>query len=429
MNALSYRQIPWQYLPALLTAVLVFFLHIDVPYHDQWDLLPLLDLYYRRQLQLTDLLQAHNGHVLLLPKIIMIAMAAITHWNTFAEVLFSLFCTAVNYVLLKKYLTEFSGRPFTRLQEFMLCSLVFSLTQAQNWLWGWQLQIPLSLSFTLSAFVALLLLPNTLQATLLAAVCATAASLSFAAGTMTWLAALPLLWLRSRIMTGVWLLLAAGCYLAFFQQVADTRSLQTTTHALLGNINLDVLLNLFACLGGLLARGNAMLATAVGALLLLASARMIITQTNTRRRAQIAALLLFSLGSAVMIAYSRMGQEQMMASRYGTLIVPVWSIVFFILVNSNDWHANRYRLKILMLAAIVFTGSSIYSFKDFQQLHHRLQNGALALANPTTDKGKRLLYGINPRSNPQQAQSEVELLRKYRLSFYRHYQTQQDQAP
>ena len=122
------------WLTLLPVIVCVLYYHLDVPYHDQWDLLPLLDAYYQGTLTLNDLLKPHNGHILLLPKIIMLLLAISTHWNTFAEVLCSLLLGAINFALFLTFAKQLAGVRFTVLHKCAIGLVAFSLAQAENWL-------------------------------------------------------------------------------------------------------------------------------------------------------------------------------------------------------------------------------------------------------------------------------------------------------
>ena len=149
--AISIRQqtgLAWSL--ALLPFGAIGMLHVNVPYHDQWDLLPLLDAYYQNRLTLTDFLAPHNGHILLFPQLLMLGLALLTQWHTGAEVLVSLLLTCLNYALLLRLLLPNHASTSAPLLRIGLSLLAFSFAQAENWIWGWQLQVPLCLSAVLA---------------------------------------------------------------------------------------------------------------------------------------------------------------------------------------------------------------------------------------------------------------------------------------
>ena len=74
---------------------------VDVPYWDQWDLVPLLQKMDDGSLSLNDLWSQHNEHRLLFPRLVMLVLARISDWNIYLEyavsfVLASLTCIALS---------------------------------------------------------------------------------------------------------------------------------------------------------------------------------------------------------------------------------------------------------------------------------------------------------------------------------------------
>lgn len=411
---------PWHWLPPLCTLALVLLLHVDVPYHDQWDLLPLLDAALRNEFRWADLLQPHNGHILLLPKLVMLALALLTQWNTLAEVLFGFLCMLGSWLLLQAMAAQVLSRPLLVVEKTVLSLLVFSWSQAQNWLWGWQLQIPLALLLLLCGFAALQRLRHDGAAVLLAALCGIAAMLSFAGSLPFWPAVLPLLWQRRRWLVIPWLLLS--CLLLFaYARVAGMVATDDASAALpAANEILRHLRNTLALLGNLVARFNLHAATAAGlcgVLLLLWQAR---PRTATVRALGLS-VLLFAAGTALLVSLTRsgLGDEQMLASRYGTLTLPFWVVVAVLL--SDAIHSKVQPMRLAIAGCLLFSllASQAYSWQDFYQLHRRLERGAVALQQIDTEQGRKLLPVINPRSDRERAVQEVLLLRQYRLSAFR----------
>lgn len=405
----------------LLLCITVLSLHRDVPYHDQWDLLPVLDRWYQGQLQFQDLLVPHNGHILLLPQLLMLGLAWLTHWNTLAEVVCNLLLGAVNYVLLLRLLCTGPGStPSPALTRLPLAVLAFSLAQADNWLWGWQLQVPLCLSAVLAGTAALHTLHSPARAVMIASLCALAASTSFAAGLVFWFAAIPLVWQRGRGWLLLWLAFTVACasaYLLLLRQAGSALPTPTSPDSI-ASVLLSLIHNTLTCLGSLPGRLHLSIATAVGLLGAGGMAWLLCQPATTGQRAMLACLALFSLGAALLVAISRgsFGSEQMLASRYTTLTLPLWGSLLCSLLSFP--HRIRWAGWLLVLLA---TATSAASFADLQRLHNRLAKGELALAQPDSPEGLRALRSINPRGDIQQAQREVALLAQYRLSFYREH--------
>jgi hypothetical protein len=411
--------LPWHWLPPLVTLSLVLALHIDVPYYDQWDLLPLLHAYYQGTLQWHDLLQPHNGHILLLPRIVMLCLATQTQWNTLAEVLFSFACMLANWFLFQLMAATLLERSLSPLEKIAISLLVFSLTQAQNWLWGWQLQIPLALMFILCGICSLLYIRNDLVALVATAICGGAATFSFAGSLPFWIAVIPILWQRQRILLLPWILISGVCILVYANLIGLLQN--TAAEQVLPDASeiLRHARNTLAVLGNLVARFNMFAAAAAGF-----SAIFIVclkySKLPPKQKSLALTLLIFSAGSALLVSLSRsgLGDEQMLASRYGTLTLPLWITMAMLLIAKQ--HTQQKIINSiggLLLFSLLL--SDAYSIQDFQQLHKRLQRGSAALAQIDSIEGQKQIAVINPRKDHEQALQEVHLLQQYHFSFYR----------
>lgn len=412
--------LPWQWLPPLVILTLVLTLHIDVPYHDQWDLLPLLHQHYQGTLQWQDLLQPHNGHILLLPKIVMLGLAVLTHWNTTAEVLFSFVCMLANWFLLQVISRTLLERDLFVIEKTALSLLVFSVSQAQNWIWGWQLQIPLALFFVLSGFCSLLCIRKDFFAMLAAAICGIAATFSFAGSLPFWIAAIPLLWQRRPILLAIWLGIAGIC-LATYSSIVQLTELPSATAGLIDTTELiRHTKNTLALLGNLIARFD-MFASTIAGLTAIAIISFQYPDLSAKQKSLTLSLLLFSTGSALLVSLSRagLGDTQMLASRYGTLTLPVWAVITMLLAKKihKPYKSTCSIAGAGLLACLLFC--NVYSFRDFEQMHRRLQRGSIALSQPDNAEIKNRIMVINPRQDQEQAAQEVKLLQQYQLSFYR----------
>src|SRR5438128_1219761 len=76
-------------LPALLPFNFVYRFGVNLPYWDQWELVPLLAKLHDGQLTLADLTAQHNEHRIFFPRLIMLGLATLTRYNTVAEMYFN----------------------------------------------------------------------------------------------------------------------------------------------------------------------------------------------------------------------------------------------------------------------------------------------------------------------------------------------------
>ena len=127
-------------LPLVYVGLLSMFLSVDLPFWDAWDLIPLLDKFYSGSFHLLELLQMHNGHSLVIPNLLLLSLAVLSHWDTRLETLLLMFIVIGIFLVL----LSFFRRTFTLPQLPASASwmpavaslLVFSLSQFEIWLWG-----------------------------------------------------------------------------------------------------------------------------------------------------------------------------------------------------------------------------------------------------------------------------------------------------
>jgi len=139
--------------PPLICLIFIIQFGTNVCFWDQWEIVPLFDKFYTGQLSLSDLLAPHNEHIIFFPRIIMLFIGVITHYNNVAEMLFSWTLLVLICLLLYKIFTVNFGHSKNALIQFIpVVWFVFSLRQFGNLLWGFQIAW-----FLISFFVLLTL--------------------------------------------------------------------------------------------------------------------------------------------------------------------------------------------------------------------------------------------------------------------------------
>lgn len=132
-------------LVALVGAVAVY--SVDAPYGDEFWMTPMVQKYYEGTLTWHDLWVPHNEHRIVLPRVIFLLNAALTDWDVRWEMGLSILL-AVGLWALLVYRSERTAAALGRVSPawvpFFLALLVFSLSQQENWFWGFQVQIPLA---------------------------------------------------------------------------------------------------------------------------------------------------------------------------------------------------------------------------------------------------------------------------------------------
>ena len=344
---------------------------VNVPWGDEWSLVPLFAKWHDHQLTLSDLLRQHNEHRIFFPKLIYLAFAHWTHWNVKAEMFFSvLLCCATSagiYLLLERTVP---GTSRKRLLLWALINLlIFAPVQAENWLWGFQLQMFIPNLCLVGCLVVLTSRLADVQKIIGSALLATVATFSFGGGVLLWpVIAFYLVFKRERVgqlvaWTAVFVIVAL-IYFTGYQRLASAGPK-------LGN-RLDYVAYFANFLGIALSRCSfstqaVVTAGSIGVLgfLLYLIACWFFFQASPKMRAAAApwlALGAYAICSAALAAYTRVdgGPQQALNSRYATISANLYiGLLGLVAVAAQAARANEVAQKIAplvaALAAPVFT--------------------------------------------------------------------------
>jgi hypothetical protein len=175
--------------PLLYLVVDLAFFSIDIPLWDSWEFVPLLKKQVEGSITWQDLWNLHNQHRLLFPKATLLLLARPSSWSTAWEKMFQVLqavaCLGVLVRCGVSFLEETTKERPYELAAF-LSVLVFSQTQWENWICGWQIQIWMS---TAASTVGLLILgraPYTAARRLWALALGVLATYSFGTGILFW---------------------------------------------------------------------------------------------------------------------------------------------------------------------------------------------------------------------------------------------------
>lgn len=128
--------------PAINVFLVILFFGRNLVFHDQWMLVYDLEKYFQGNLSFEFLNRFHNEHRLFFPRICMLFLALISDWNTRWEMLFSFSLALAAWALLwHRYCSFNLGKEQNYLSALIFALLLFSISQNENWLWGWQIQI------------------------------------------------------------------------------------------------------------------------------------------------------------------------------------------------------------------------------------------------------------------------------------------------
>jgi hypothetical protein len=444
-------------LPPLYLLLVVLTQTVDVPFADQWALLPLLARFYEGRLSFGDLWAQHNEHRLLFPRLIMLGLARLSGWSTRAEMLVNIALAAGIFAVLV-YQARSSATLLRRswLPLLPLLSLaIFSLNQAENWWAGWNMQIFLNV---LAASASLVLLSHPARRwwlLVLAALCGLVATYSYSSGLLVWpVGAAALLALAASGSGRDWLRLAAWCgagalaigaffsgytwneaappltaivtnprpYLAYavtFLGAPPTRGaveflfgVLTGDHRAicnLGDSDLCGYVNTAAITAGLL-----------GLALFVATAWALLRQRLLPAILPYLALALYVLGSGILTSLGRAmyGNHQALAQRYTTTATLFWiglALLLWLWAQlAARWLARSFALGTLGLLAILLLLGTLQGRDHFRWQYEFLAPARQELLLLRDDELLRRLF-----PDPQVVRDGTELLKERRLSVFR----------
>lgn len=174
-------------LPVFLVLNFVVRFAVDVPYWDQWELVPLLDKQAQGSLTWADVWARHNEHRVLLPRLCMLALAPLSRWDVRWEIALVVALVFASVLVAAWVHVRRAGLSAPALLAFAPVTwLMLSLRQEENLLWGWQLPLPLCAGSVLGVAALLGARAVTWRKVAAGVALATAASVSFGAGIALW---------------------------------------------------------------------------------------------------------------------------------------------------------------------------------------------------------------------------------------------------
>lgn len=170
--------------PAIIAAKVARY-GVNVPFWDQWAFVPALAAALDGDVSLATLWMQHNEHRLVLPRLVMFALARATQWNTRAEMAASLvvaLCILATLALLVRRTVRPLAPALAPWLVVVASLLFFTPAQWENWTWGWQIQIFLNVFAVVLGAAAVARWGASRLGIAAIVVAAIAGSLSFASG-------------------------------------------------------------------------------------------------------------------------------------------------------------------------------------------------------------------------------------------------------
>ncbi|MCF6286813.1 MAG: hypothetical protein L3K26_16730, partial [Candidatus Hydrogenedentes bacterium] len=179
---------------------------LDMPYYDQWELVPLLEKLSDGSLRLGDLWAQHNEHRLIFPRLLMLFLAHLSDWNIYWELAANFILAVATWLCLCVLIRRSSARVHEGENGpvyMVMTLLVFSLSQWQNWFLGWQLQEFMNVLAVVITLGCLTWQRYTTFGVAVAMASAIVATYSFANGILLWPIGVVLLVLQRKDRTGL----------------------------------------------------------------------------------------------------------------------------------------------------------------------------------------------------------------------------------
>ena len=374
-------------LSAFPILILLFLIHkyaVNIPVGDQWDVVYLFEKYYTDELSFFDLWKQHNEHRLFFPKLVFLGLGIASHYNVLYEMAVNVLFAFLIYLFIVWHINR--NRKILRINNYRwlwvyFSFFIFSLSQWENWLWGFQLQWFLNILAVVAGAFIISNYPVKLATFCLLACCGVIAAFSLSSGVLYWIVILFFLLVYAMrieqkanfVKVLAWIVLFVGIlavYLYKYEKPAyhpsllyflkDPISFAAYVAAYIGSPlsfygkTLSILFGLFGLI-----------------LFTFFSMRYIFRKPSRELKPWLFFLIigLYSILSAVLTAVGRaeFGVAQATSSRYTTVSIILWVSVSFMIYAER--HRNPFRSgglkKALMITLIItFVAVNLRSYQS-----------------------------------------------------------------
>lgn len=424
-------------IPFLRLIYLLYEYHVDVPYLDQWWMLPLIVADRENRLPFAFLWMQNAEHRLFVPKLVMLGLARISDWDTTWELAFNvgvmMTFAAVIFYQLRATLSGAGSRHTTYALPFASI-MAFSVAAFENWQWSWQMSYFI-VALCVAGICCLLSLKSTKRWSLYAAAAlACVATFSFGSGLAAWVSGGVVILMatgtvsqRRRRFLGWCLAMAVS--VAVFLIDYQFKTWSDPGAALASPV--QFLEYFFAFLSGPVVPTHWVTGGILTGILLTIILPILVSTLVRRFGARIHVLapyigwIAFSYGSALMTALGRSGAQdtqQALTARYITLSQFAWAGLAVLLYvasleakRASISGASRVFRRLAIIVVLLLINASLRGERGLEGMSWKISEGAgeLRILRSRTEL-KRLF------ADPDRLRDEfVPMLRKYKLSVYR----------
>jgi hypothetical protein len=132
-------------IPVFYLAYYIYSFSSALPVNDQWDVAPFIISVKEGHLDLHQLFHFHNEHLIAIPRLLFAGLALLFTWDNRAECWVTFLLVATIFALLCRVVLKDRERGDVAglVALVVVAVFLFSTTQWQNWLWGFQLAWPI----------------------------------------------------------------------------------------------------------------------------------------------------------------------------------------------------------------------------------------------------------------------------------------------
>ena len=342
-------------IPPMFTLFSITKYGVNVPYWDEWQLVPLLEKSFEGKLTFSDLFSQHNEHRLLFPYVCMLTIAKITKYNVVDEMYFSWILSIITFLFIYKIHEKDLKSSIFHLVMFIPVSfLFFTPMQFENIFMGWQIQYYLAVLGVVTSIYFLSYADKVAGFNfLMAMICATVASFSVINGLLIWIIGFLIILVKDankKPLLLAWIIAGVGTNLIYFYGWS-----KPSYHPKIG---FDIVY-FFVSIGSPLSWGKTS-SLYIGAILLFIYMIVIVFLVKYRRTKDNViwiCLIAFSVLTSVMLTLGRsgFGVDQALSSRY--IIYTLLGIigVYAILINTIK-KDKKYKYVCVVIMALLMIG-------------------------------------------------------------------------
>ena len=144
-------------LPVLYLSMFIYRFASPLPVHDQWDVVPFIVSMKEGRPSLSLLVQFHNEHLIVIPRLFFAVLACLFTWDNRLECWVTFVFTVVIFSLLCRVAVKAAakGERIAYVALIPISLFLFGTNQWQNWLWGFQLAWPIPVLALIASIASL----------------------------------------------------------------------------------------------------------------------------------------------------------------------------------------------------------------------------------------------------------------------------------